>query len=328
MGNEPRKPDPISYFCGMQSVLEKYVYKIQHLRVAPTKFGKAPHKPVLVISLIELLEKGHLFQNRFDLTPELVAEFKENWALLVQSGNNCDFSLPFFHLQTDGFWTVWLKTGKKQVAHIKSIFVLEEEVSHGELSEDLFLLLTHKPNRDILLNTILDTFFPGRKSQFLNQKRNVQDWNHQIENDILKEAPEPYGLPNDEDVAFIRSAKFQQVVLRVYDYTCCISGMKVIPMANHSMIDACHIIPFRESGDNSITNGIALCPNLHRAFDRNLIAIDENFRVLVSNNFNEKNDHPYGLRVFNGQEIKLPHQKKYWPDPQKLAQKALQRFIG
>ncbi len=300
-------------------MLEKYSYKFQHLRVANTKFGNAPHKPILVISLIELIEKGLIAQNRFELTPELVAEFKENWALLVESKNNCDFSLPFYHLQTDGFWKVWLKTGKQQNVHIKSIFTLEEEVSHAQLDEELFLLLTLKTNRDFLLNTILDKYFPGRKFQFLNQKRTAQDWNLQFEKDILNEAEEPYGLPEDEDVAFIRSAKFQQVVVRVYNFTCCISGMRVIPIANHSMIDACHIIPFRESGDNSVNNGIALCPNLHRAFDRNLIGIDSDYRVVVSKNFNELENHPYSLREFHGREIKLPDLKKYWPDREKLA---------
>lgn len=39
--------------------------------------------------------------------------------------------------------------------------------------------------------------------------------------------------------------------------------------------------------NDTITNGIALCPNLHRAFDRGLIAIDDNFKVLVSQSFRE-----------------------------------------
>jgi len=29
-------------------------------------------------------------------------------------------------------------------------------------------------------------------------------------------------------------------------------------------------------------NGLALCPNLHRAFDRGLIAISDDYRVVVS----------------------------------------------
>lgn len=182
-------------------------------------------------------------------------------------------------------------------------------------------MLSQKENRNILLTTLLEIYFPKRKAHFLNIKRSGENWYNSVEDNILNETPEQYAPPFDEDVQFVRSAAFQQVVPRVYNYTCCISGMKVIPLANHSMIDACHIIPFRESGDNSINNGIALCPNLHRAFDRNLIGIDVNYRVVVSNNFDELENHPYGLRLFHGKEIKLPDLKKYWPDRERLREK-------
>ena len=36
----------------------KLLYALTHLNRAPTKFGKAPHKPVLFITLLELIESG------------------------------------------------------------------------------------------------------------------------------------------------------------------------------------------------------------------------------------------------------------------------------
>lgn len=59
--------------------LEYFKARFQKLRVGITKFGNAPHKPVLLISLIEIMERGLVSENRFEVTPELVAEFKENW---------------------------------------------------------------------------------------------------------------------------------------------------------------------------------------------------------------------------------------------------------
>lgn len=32
------------------------------------------------------------------------------------------------------------------------------------------------------------------------------------------------------------------------------------------MVDACHVIPFAESFDDTITNGLALAPTLHRIY--------------------------------------------------------------
>ncbi len=71
------------------------------------------------------------------------------------------------------------------------------------------------------------------------------------------------------------------------------------------MVDACHIIPLGESYYDTITNGIALFPNLHRAFDRGLIAIDNNYKVVVSKTFKEEVTN-YSIRIFEGQEIMLP----------------------
>ena len=57
--------------------------------------------------------------------------------------------------------------------------------------------------------------------------------------------------------------------------------MRIITDADIQIINACHIIPFSESHDDTITNGISLCPNLHRAFDRGLVALDPEYRVLI-----------------------------------------------
>ena len=84
------------------------------------------------------------------------------------------------------------------------------------------------------------------------------------------------------------------------------------------MIDACHIVPFSESYDDTISNGIALCPNLHRAFDRGLISIDENYRVLVNPVFSESGISSHSIMQFKGQQIKLPDKQRYFPAQENL----------
>ncbi|MEM8894354.1 MAG: HNH endonuclease, partial [Bacteroidota bacterium] len=85
---------------------------------------------------------------------------------------------------------------------------------------------------------------------------------------------------------------------------------------NISMIDACHIIPFSESYDDTVSNGIALCPNLHRAFDRGLIAITPEYVVRVSDQFLESGD--YSIKSYAGRKISLPLNKSFWPRKENL----------
>ena len=79
------------------------------------------------------------------------------------------------------------------------------------------------------------------------------------------------------------------------------------------MIDACHIIPFSESYNDTISNGIALSPTLHRAFDRGLISIDNNYKVLINSTFSELNRTPHNIKQFAGMKLLLPENSKYFP---------------
>ena len=90
------------------------------------------------------------------------------------------------------------------------------------------------------------------------------------------------------------------------------------------MIDACHIVPFSESHDDTITNGLSLCPNLHRAFDRGLLSIDENYKVVLQP-FAENENNMYSIKQFAGKEILLPKEKEYMPLQENLG-KHRQKF--
>lgn len=111
---------------------------------------------------------------------------------------------------------------------------------------------------------------------------------------------------------------FKQEIPKIYDNTCCISGMRIDATSNVSMIDACHIVPFSEAYDDTLTNGIALCPNLHRAFDRGLIAISDDYSVLVKRNFIENSKSVFNLTQFENQKILLPKHETHYPSLENL----------
>ena len=118
---------------------------------------------------------------------------------------------------------------------------------------------------------------------------------------------------------FLRGNIFKRQVPIVYENTCAISGLQINATFNVSIIDACHIVPFSNSYDDTITNGISLTPTLHRAFDRGLISIDDNYCVLISDRFSESNDEScYSIKQFAGSEILMPKNEKYYPNSENL----------
>jgi len=59
----------------------KYFKKLNRSRVN----GGAPHKPILLLSLVNLFEQNLLSTKFIEVTPELVAAFRGNWNKLVET---------------------------------------------------------------------------------------------------------------------------------------------------------------------------------------------------------------------------------------------------
>jgi putative restriction endonuclease len=187
-------------------------------------------------------------------------------------------------------------------------------IDYASFNEDLFTILTNQHTREILKQTILSTYFPSTHNLSANNELITT-----IINQILHEPPASYKTKAayfDEEEIFIRGGVFKKEIPKIYNYTCCISGMRIITDKEVQMIDACHIVPFSESGDDTISNGLSLCPNLHRAFDRGLIAINEEYRVIVKS-FHE-GENAYSIKQFEGIQIKLPNEKEFHPSMNNL----------
>lgn len=276
--------------------------------------------PVLLLTFIELFEKGELTNNRVYLSPEVVARFKETFALLVRTGHTADFSLPLYHLATEGYWTVRTKLGTALNVHIRSIHSLDNVVDYGSFADELYTLLINTDNRNILKTALLDHYFPDTKAEFLQSRQGGYIQN--LQSYLLNESPAGYTLAlneKDEEEQFIRGGMFKKLVPQVYNHTCCISGMRLVSTHGFSMIDTCHIVPFSLSKDDRINNGLALCPNLHRAFDRGLISVDEKLKVLVSDVIAEDLSNHYALLHLRGKPLTLPFGEKHFPKADNLA---------
>ena len=77
-----------------------------------------------------------------------------------------------------------------------------------------------------------------------------------------------------------RDEAFRRQVRLAYDNRCAISGLKLINGGGRPEVQAAHIRPVASDGPDSVRNGIALSGTLHWMFDRGLISIDDDFRIL------------------------------------------------
>ncbi len=297
------------------TLLQQYVKKFAKLKVSRSR-GVAPHKPILLLSVLERIEHQDIVSEEIKITPELIGNFMKNWARLVTTDHSVNFALPFYHLKSDGFWQLIPNPGYEASLsiQIKSLRNLNEAVACAQLRPELFELLTISENRKILRSVLLNTYFSQSKDRYT--EHGTEEYIRIVEDKLLHETLAQYQSrfdQLDEEEIFIRGSFFKRWVPQIYDYTCCISGLRIITDDNISMIDACHIVPFSESHNDMISNGISLCPNLHRAFDRGLIAFNDHYEVVVSPAFVEQPSN-YSISQFEGKRILLPKDMKYSPD--------------
>jgi putative restriction endonuclease len=300
--------------------LQKYTKAFARLKRGGTKYGLAPHKPILMLSIIELIEKGIVIDNRMMVDAQLVDTFKENWQLLVTTANIEDLTQPFYHLQNDradgkSFWFLYPKPTYQITKPASSLGKLIDVCAFGTLSDDLWLLLLDTPSREFLRQVLLDTYFP-EQIVFFRAAKQVGDEYLQLQTQsILNEILPKYGQRRvyTTEELIVRDGLFQRWVTNSYDYQCSFTGMKLSNSFNYNFVDACHIIPFALSFNDSRNNGIALCPNMHRAFDRGLLSIDKDYRILVSDHLTEDPNHPYALTQLKGKKIILPQEQNHYP---------------
>ncbi|MEQ9297766.1 MAG: HNH endonuclease [Cyclobacteriaceae bacterium] len=309
----------------MNPSIAKYSKKFQKLRV-DRSHGIAPHKPILLLAILQSYDEGTIKGDRIYLSPELVAMFKSIWSQLVTTNHDCRISYPFFYMKSEGFWRLIPKKGfgeiEKMGSLMKSFSSLSAAVAYAQIDQSLYELCLNSKSNQTLKQQLLDEYFPVTKHRFSGGNTSGSIFKD-LEGKFLNEPPAEYQRQtkllledNEEEEVFLRGSVFKREIPKIYDSRCCISGLRVDSIHNFSMIDACHIVPFSESYDDTVTNGLALCPNLHRAFDRGLISIALDYRVCVSDSFVEEGD--YSIRQYDGQKINLPSNQSYWANQKNL----------
>ena len=115
----------------------------------------------------------------------------------------------------------------------------------------------------------------------------------------------------------LHQSLFHQAVLDAYGGRCTISGLP-----ERRLLDAAHIVEDgnEKLGQPTVQNGLPLSNIHHTAYDSDLIGIDPDYRVHVSERLLELDDGPMldALKGVDGSRIRLPGRREDYPDPLRL----------
>ena len=115
----------------------------------------------------------------------------------------------------------------------------------------------------------------------------------------------------------VRDAAFRKLVCESYDDRCAVTRLRIINGGGRSEVQAAHIQSVKENGPDLVQNGLALSATAHWLFDRHLITIDPDYRLVVAHN-----RVPSELRELlepSLTRIHLPHDRRLRPSERFLS---------
>ena len=308
------------------NILQKYVEKMQKLRRGEKgDEGPAPHKPLLLLVIIDFIRQGQIVENKIFPSPDLAETFLKYWTKII-TNRTPNFAMPFFHLKGDKFWHLHPNKGQKgklkTIKKIRKISDLLETVHYATLDADLFELLINAEDRKVIRQTLINKYFPGSKPEIeslLAEEQQIGEYRQLLLQEVtehpfyFKELTESIEEKNPN-----RSEAFRREIMRIYNYTCVVCRSRILTTEGKSSTEAAHIIPFSDTKDNNIRNGISLCKLHHWAFDEGLISFSKTYKIMVSNFIFEEGPVEWMLTELHGKSMLLPKHNLLYPDQNAL----------
>ena len=300
-----------------QKEIKKFIHAFTHLNVNRAGGRPSPHKPVMLLAVLELAEAGLLTENRIYYTPQLLEPFRSFFQVVKQAGDASHPYFPFFHLHGDKFWHLEPLPGRGEVLTsmktVRGPSDITETIAYAYLDDELFSLMQCAEKRAMLRKALIDEWFQ-RDGQVLRtvavEEKETMLYAKVLKDTIGSKAAENSGEGYSTNA---RSAGFSRVVREVYDYRCAASGWRVILPDGSVMVEAAHLIPFAASHDDDPKNGIALAPTFHWVLDSHILAPGPDLKWHVSPLLDKRNRDLKDLLELENKHLLLPTDKKYYP---------------
>lgn len=101
---------------------------------------------------------------------------------------------------------------------------------------------------------------------------------------------------------------FRQALMSAYGGRCAVTSCRVVPV-----LEAAHILPYRGPHTNHVTNGLLLRADIHTLYDLGMVAVGEDYRVLVAPAL-----HGTQYVELHGQSLILPEDQALHPNLEAL----------
>ncbi|WP_372638421.1 HNH endonuclease [Fodinibius sp.] len=299
-------------------------------------FLLAPHKPFLLLSIIDGIESGWITDSKITLSQDLVETFFRYWNQIMGEERKTTIALPFYHMQSEPFWELSYKDGKKPYKNSPSLGGLMDRVAYAQVDDQLFSVMRDEDEKKVLTKALLQTYFADEVHGEIQNIHQINTGAYRYVKQLELLAAEPfrkYHAENDHTSSYTWQRKqqrrhgFRLKVRESYDHRCAICRAKVITPNGQSLIEGAHIIPWSESKNDDPRNGIALCKTHHWMFDTYLLTVLPDYRIKLSLWLKQEGEKIDQTLALDKKEIMIPEEQRFLPSEEALEEHS-EQFVN
>lgn len=288
--------------------------------------GRAPHKPFLLLSVMDGVEQGWITKNQIELRQSLIETFFTYWNAIMGEDKPTTIALPFYHMQSESFWYLKYKKDKNEYKTSPSLGGLKDRVLYALIDKELFENMADPEASEAIRSLLAGSYFSQKAQSKLYKIHTFNYQAYDYSKQLEAFAAEPFRKDHtkEEGVKYrttqtqIRDAGFSKTVRSAYNYTCAVCRSKVITQGGSTLVDGAHIIPRSQSNNDDPRNGLALCKSHHWMFDEYMLSVTPDYTIQLSRWLKEENNEVRNLWDLNRKSILLPQAKGYKPAKEAL----------
>ena len=272
---------------------EQYLTSIQNLNIYKRGDRRAPHKPLLLLFAISKLMVGER-RISFCEVEDALMPLLDAYAPRVKARHQPE--QPYWRLQRDAVWEI--KGAEELPLHAGGFPRMQAlRKTAGQLDSGFAdCLNSDSAFLSSVVGELLDDHFP-----------------ESLHGDILEAIglalPQPEQL-SDNAIRYRlrkpRDPKFSLQVLRAYEHRCAVTGFRVALGGRYLGCEAAHVQWHAYGGPDSVENGLALEPTIHKLFDAGAWTLTDKRHILVSSELTGTSETVARIRALHGARLRPP----------------------
>lgn len=286
--------------------------KLANLNVSKSaRLGIAPHKPLMIFSVMDLIEMGELQNSHVSYNVQLVTRFRDYWDHVVERRKNSpDIQMPFHALggEQDAVWVRFDENGNPSKSKLTTRCC--------RLDAGLYRCLLDPKFRQDARRIMIAAYFPPEEQVGLYERFRLP---LPDTSEIKQFAKDQAAFKASQNKG--RSIRFRAEIGAGYKYTCALTGYSLHTPDGY-MIQAAHIHEHAKSGNDDPRNGLALSPDAHWMFDKGLwTAVPEKDMFVIKvalDRFKETSPSENLLASYDGKPLFFHKNATLRPSPEHL----------